>query len=458
MLTIKSKIILAYTIVFGALLIIFSVVVYHSTRQANFNKFDDRLKNYTMIIQKEVQEQIEENEDLDLEELQNIPAEGLIDVNIRLVTPDGHDVYCDSIFYTHPFTPWQTALTGYSSIANIPVVHENYRCLTWPITVGKKVAYALQVAASMQDVNADLNRLFVLFLIIIPIALLCTGITAYIISREAFKPIAQMTRTAKEISVQNLQRRIPLPKAKDEIYQLAETLNNMIRRIDVAIKSQRQFVASASHELRTPLTIIQTELELAEKQVNAHPFAKNIRIALSELDQLNHLTQSLLLLSQLDSVTFQLHKQSLRLDELLIDCVRIMQTAAKHKNLSLNLYITEAVEVSADKEKIKSVCLNLIDNAIKYSHVNGSVAISLEKVRDACISILFKDSGPGILPEDLPFIFKRFYRSPEIQATVSGSGLGLAIVDEVLLLHNGRVSVESKPGAGATFKIELPLT
>src|SRR4030042_3174855 len=108
----------------------------------------------------------------------------------------------------------------------------------------------------MHDENADLNRLFILFIIIIPIALLFTGITAYIISRAAFKPITQMTRTAKEISLQNLQTRVSLPKAKDEVYLLGETLNNMIGRIDAALKSQRQFVASASHELRTPLTII----------------------------------------------------------------------------------------------------------------------------------------------------------------------------------------------------------
>ena len=457
MLTIKSKIISAYTIVFGTLLIIFSIVVYHSTHKSNFKKFDDRLISYAMIIQQEVEEQETGNEVLDLEEIQNMPAEGLIDVNIQLIAPDSHMVYCDSLFDKRHSNRWRMALNGHSVINNIKVGHKNYRCLTWPVMFRKQVVYVLQVAASIQDVNADLNRLFILFSIIIPIALLCTGITAYIISKAAFKPITEMTQIATEISLQNLQMRVPLPRAKDEVHQLAETLNNMIERIDAAVKSQRQFVASASHELRTPLTIIQTELELAEKQLKAHPTSQNIQIALSELDRLNHLTQSLLLLSQLDSETFKLNKQSLRLDELLIDCVRIMQTAAKNKNIHLNLHISEVVEVAADRDKMESACLNLIDNAIKYGKENTSVAISLDKVKDTLVSILIKDSGIGILPEDIPYIFKRFYRSREIQSSVSGSGLGLAIVNEIVSMHHGRVFVESKPGIGTTFRIELPL-
>ena len=112
MLTIKVKIILAYTTVFGTLLFIFSVVVYHSTRESNFKKFDDRLKSYAMIIQKEVEEQVEENEQLDLEEIQNIPAEGLIDVNIELIAPDSHVVYSDSLFYKHRSNRWHMALKG----------------------------------------------------------------------------------------------------------------------------------------------------------------------------------------------------------------------------------------------------------------------------------------------------------------------------------------------------------
>jgi signal transduction histidine kinase len=318
------------------------------------------------------------------------------------------------------------------------------------------VFYTLQVMASMRDVNADLNRLFTLFLVIMPLAFGLTVFAAHLISRAAFRPVAKMTAIANAISLQNLDHRLDLPKAHDEIHDLAKTLNQMIARLESAHSSQKRFIASASHELRTPLTIIQTELELVQKKLAKHAASDNIKIALAEIDSLSHLTSSLLLLSKLDAVQLELQKESLRLDELLIECVQMMRPTAEKKGLDLNITIKEAIEIDADREILKRVCLNLLDNALKYTPSPGFVAVELEAARDP-VRFSVRDSGTGISSKDLPFVFKRFYRSDDTRSEAPGSGLGLAIVQEVIAMHGGIVSVVSTPGKGSTFIVEFPM-
>jgi two-component system, OmpR family, sensor kinase len=457
MFSIKTKIILAYTIIFGALLVVFCAVIYHSTRHANFKKFDDRLTNFAMTLQVEIEEQSNDEDWLDVEELQKIPAEGLVNAHVRLIDPQGNVLLDTPFWQAYSSKRWKSALSGTPVFETIAIKGEQYRFLIWPVEAKKGALYALQTAASMREVNADLNHLFVLFLFLIPIALLFTGLAAYLISKAAFRPILKMAAGARSISLTNLKTRVDLPKAKDEVRLLGETLNQMIARIEAAYSSQKQFIASASHELRTPLTIMQAELELAEKKWPDPVAAANISTALAEINSLSQLTRSLLLLSQVDAVQLQLDKQPFRLDELLIECIQAMKTAAAKKNIQLELTIAEAVELVADREKLKSVCLNLIDNAVKYAKKNGTVTITLDPIDHNVARFSVQDAGPGIPPQDLPFIFDRFFRSTETRAAVTGSGLGLAIVKELVMLHQGTVSTRNLPDGGALFEVTLPL-
>jgi signal transduction histidine kinase len=456
MLSIKTKIILANTLVFGTLLIVLAIVIYTNTRYNNYQKFNSRLRDFAQIIKVEIEEQVIDEEDLDTEEISAIPREGLLGVNIRLVHPNGRTVYADRSFDGWPTFRWANMRHTTPRFDDLEVQNEDYRCLTMPVQAEKEVFYALQVMASMRDVNADLDRLFTLFLVLMPLAFAATACAAYFISRAAFRPIAKITASANAMSLQNLHRRIDVPKAHDEVHELAKTLNHMIARLESAYNSQKRFVASASHELRTPLTIIQTELELAQKKLTDHVANNNIDIALAEIDSLSHLTSSLLLLSKLDAVQLELHKESVRLDELLIECVHVMRPTADKKGVALNITIEEAIEISADKEKLKRVSLNLLDNAIKYTSSPGSVTVVLHAANNGRVAFSISDSGVGINAKDLPFVFKRFYRSDDTRAEAPGSGLGLAIAQELVVLHGGTVSVDSTPQKGSTFIVELP--
>jgi signal transduction histidine kinase len=332
-----------------------------------------------------------------------------------------------------------------------------YRSLWLPVDVHDTVVYDVQLVTPMTEMEENLGRLQVLFFIVAPAALLLTALAAFFITRIAFKPITSMVHTTRSITAAKLDSRLSVPQAKDEIRELAETLNEMMERIDAAFRTQRQFVADASHEIRTPLTIIRSELEFAECNAGKPEAEKSLHIALEELERLSRLTDGLLLLTRIDSPGFSLKTRSVRLDELLIECVQNLQNAAVQRNVTLELHIDEAVEVPADRDRLKSVVLNLLDNALYYSPEGGIIHLSLTIPSNDAVQIIVEDSGPGIAPNDLPHIFKRFYRADTERACENGSGLGLAIAEQVIRLHNGQITVESTLGVGSKFIVELPL-
>ena len=455
MFSIKSKIILAYTAVFGLMLTIFAFIIYHSTKEASFLKLNTNLKVYSVLLRSEIEDELDDSAALNLKTLTSVRAKGLIGERFQLFDTRGNIIIRDSVLAKIQMPSISKVLDESIDYDRRKIDHHKYHILWSKFETENDSVYILETAASVKDVYDDLDRLLYLFLVIIPAGLILTGIAAYFISKAAFKPITNMAETAKNISGENLERRLDLPKARDEVRSFGEILNEMIARIDNAFKSQKRFVAYASHEIRTPLTVIQTELEILEKKIKDNESKESIKIALSEIEDLTKLTNSLLTIAKLDSSQTKMDFRQIRIDELLADCAQAMYQAAVKKNIKINLSIDDSIEIKADKEKLKSVFINLIDNAIKYSPAGSSVSIKLEKLLDSKIKVIVKDDGIGISKEDIPYIFNRFYRSSEIRSEISGSGLGLAVTKEIVELHRGEIKVESKIGEGTIFSIIL---
>jgi signal transduction histidine kinase len=374
-----------------------------------------------------------------------------------LVDKNGTFVLGDSSLIGLSIPPWPLREHLPPRREYLTMNEHTYRSIWVPVDVRHSVVYDLQLVAPMTEMETNLERLLFLFCIVTPVALLLTALAAFFITRIAFKPITSMVHTTRSITAAKLDSRLPLPQTKDEIRELAETLNEMMERIDAAFRTQRQFVADASHEIRTPLTIIRSELEFAERNAGKPEAEKSLHIALEELERLSRLTDGLLLLTRLDSPGFSLKTRTVRLDELLIECVQNLKNATVQRSVSIELHIDNAVEVPADRDRLKSVVLNLLDNALHYSPEGGVIHLSLTIPSNDAIQIIVEDSGPGIAPYDLPHIFKRFYRADTERARENGSGLGLAIALQVVQLHGGNISVESTLGVGSKFIVELPL-
>ena len=456
MFTIKFKIILAYTIAFGIMLTVFAVIIYDSTKEATFMRLDTNLKSYSISLRTEIEDELQDEVPLNVNELSAVKAKGLVGEKFQLFNSMGGIILKDSLLANIPLGNVNEIKENSFIYEKKKIDHRKYRILWSAFETQNDSVYILETAASVRDVYDDLDRMFYLFLFIIPAGLIITGVAAYFISKAAFKPIIKMAETAKNISGKNLSLRLELPEAKDEIRILGETLNEMIKRIDYAFKSQKSFIANASHEIRTPLTIIQTELEIIEKKLKNEEIKEGIKNALVEIENLTKLTSSLLTIAKLDISQAKLNLSRFRIDELLADCVQAMNSAAIKKNIQIALSLEEAIEIEADKEKLKSVFLNLIDNAIKYSNPSSHVMVTLERNSVEKISVSVEDTGIGIHQSEILYIFNRFYRSNEIRAEINGSGLGLSIAKEIVDLHQGEIKVESEIGVKTVFSICLP--
>jgi hypothetical protein len=459
MLPIKIKVVLASTLVFGVLMTVFATIVNESLSDSEVAKLDARLESHAHKIQTEFEGDKAEPGLPKLSELDSLHTEGLAMTKIRLLTLEKDIVFADSSFDLDTHMKWNTGSAITERKAKVKIGHAKYRVQQWPVEINGKIQYLVQVASPMKDIESSLDHLTAVFFIVIPATLLLAGCVSFLIAAMAFRPMMKMVKTAEQISATNLHARLDLPRAHDEVHELGKALNEMIERIDDTIKGQRQFIADASHELRTPLTIIRSELEYVDRSTRHSSVKKSITISLTEVDRLSSMVNNLLMLAKLDAARVKLELSPLRLDELLLECVQATRAIAKKKGVKIEVFVKEVVEISGDHEKLKSVVLNLLDNAIKYSGKKSVVSASLllNHTTPRTASITIRDCGIGVPKSEQASIFGRFYRGSQSRSKIDGSGLGLAIAQRFVEMHGGRISVESEEGKGSTFTVQLPL-
>jgi heavy metal sensor kinase len=317
---------------------------------------------------------------------------------------------------------------------------------------------AVVLLAPLEEVDRELARLRTALLMAVPAALAVTGAVAYLLARKALAPVERLRRSTRAITADRLDRRLPVHNPGDEFGGLAQAINDMIGRLERSFTEVRRFTADASHELRTPLTAIRTEAEVALRDPAMPPEQQQLLGSiLEECDRLSRLTEQLLALAREDAGAAPSAREPLDLTEVAVEAAETLRPLAEAKNVQLSLPRRDRVGVRGDSSRLRQVFLNLIDNAIKYTHEGGTVEVSCEgHGRNAVV--LVHDSGVGIPPEHLPHIFDRFYRVDKARDRGQGGiGLGLSIAQSVVLAHGGRVEVSSVPRQGTTLRVTLPL-
>ncbi|MFI5253078.1 MAG: sensor histidine kinase [Bacteroidota bacterium] len=459
MLTIKTKIILLYTLATGVILGLFAFYIYENYKEAELATIDARLESYAARLSTILEESGDEPGSPDPKILIGNYSKNFPGIRIQLSDRSGNILAGDGSISGKTALARERSFIENRHFEDIIAGEGAYRSIWVPVDVNDRDVSTLQIASPLSEYENNLFQLRIIFFIIIPCGLLSMAIAAHFITGYAFRPMLGMVETAKTITGSNLHRRLTLPRAHDEVRTLGETLNDMIERIRASFDSQKQFIADASHEIRTPLTVMCSELEYAAQHTSEASVKECLQTSLAEIDRLTKLADGLLMLAKLDSSQLTLTKQIFRLDELLIECIQFVSPMAEKKKIRIRINLEEPVEIFADREKIKSIIFNLLDNAIKYSCPDTVVTASLSPInienKSATLSIA--DEGVGIPENAIPNIFKRFYRVDSSRTENPGSGLGLAIVDRLVALHEGKISVQSKVGEGSAFSIFLPI-
>jgi signal transduction histidine kinase len=268
--------------------------------------------------------------------------------------------------------------------------------------------------------------------------------------RSIVRPIKRLSVAAQEVAHGNFDMQVQVGN-QDEIGRLAADFNTMVTEIAGTDKMRREFVSNVSHEFRTPMTSIRGFARLmAENPTDSEMVGENSGIIINESDRLIELSSNLLRLSELDAKTIHIETE-FSLDEQIRQAILSLEPHWGPKGIGFDVDLP-TVTYRGEEELLRQVWLNLLENAIKFSHDDGTIKVGLAR-RETVVCVSVSDNGIGIANEDLPHIFDRFYKGTSGK---SGNGLGMSIVQKIMQFIGGSISVESEADKGTTVTVELP--
>src|SRR5213079_1407090 len=336
------------------------------------------------------------------------------------------------------------SLGGFHIEPDGPTIHYAVR----PVADAGPQFGAILAAANVRTAELGPDQLLSSFALVLPFGVAVALLMGSWISRRALRPVDQIITEVREITDgRSLHRRLAEPLVKDELGRLAETLNQMMTRLERSFAALRRFTADASHELKTPLTVLRAGVERAITTPNLpQDTLATLEETLQEIKRMTELVEALLTLARADEGIAPLHREP---GELLAEeaGVRMEVTTS-----------AEPLVVSIDATRIRQLLLNLLTNAVKYTPAGGSVRLQLGPANGK-LTLTVADTGIGIAPGDLPHIFDRFWRADSARTRTGerpGAGLGLAICKWIAEAHGGHIDVVSRPGRGTTFTVSIP--
>lgn len=446
--------------VVAILLIIVNLSIYYFTRQYYYGSaesyviseanatstilarlYEDLAVNYSS----EVREVIENFEKKDQMEIMSINKNGEVTLSSSGFSPDKS--------YNMP--DYEAALESDEGIGVFMGRDggENILAVTILISRPSSSYSALRFVTSLSLVDNQLAGIMFASLIISAFVVLIVIFMGLYFVKSICQPLVQISATAKKLAKGDFSERIKI-KNNDEIGDLSRAFNDMADELENSEQIKNDFISSVSHELRTPLTAIKGWSETLAGGYDPETFGKGMKVITGETQRLERMVEELLDFSRIQSGHFSLQMSTMDVIAELEDALLIYIDKAKKENITINYNEPEFLcAVYGDKNRLRQVFINIIDNAIKYTDAGGSIDITAEK-QESTMTITVADTGCGIAPADLPKVKAKFYKA---NSTRHGSGIGLAVADEIIALHGGTLELESEPDVGTTVTITLPL-
>ncbi len=294
------------------------------------------------------------------------------------------------------------------------------------------------------------------------VIVLIGSIGGYLLARQALRPVARITATARQLSTKTLNERIGLGGPDDELRELADTFDEMLGRLDAAFGSQKRFVANASHELRTPLAVIQTELDvtLSDPNAAADELRRMGEVVRDATNRAQRLVDALLALARLQGREGQGLElsETVVLNDLIPNAVAAAQAEAAVRGITISAE-GEPISTTGDPRLLERVIGNLVENAVRYNVPGGWVKIATESDGVGALrlsKIVVTNSGVSVRPDEVEGLFDAFRRGGRARTGQRGAGLGLSIVRAIVDAHNGGIEAEALPAGGLRVAIALP--
>lgn len=450
---IRTRLTLLFTLITATILLAFAAVIYYNAKE-------NREKEFYALLRKEAitKANLFFNAKVEAKTLQDIYQNNrkilnevevaIYDKNFNLLYHDAVDI--DFIKETKQMIDQinqQGEINFYQ--ANWQVIGLRYRF--------QDQNFMLTATAFDQYGYNKMDSLLTSCIIVFIISMLFIYIAGHFFSRKAFEPVKTMTENAANISATNLHLRLTSNNSKDELSKLANTFNDMLKRLENSFDAQKHFVSNISHELRTPLSALITELELsANKDRNIEEYKTVIRNTLNDAKKLVRLSNSLLDLAKASYDVSEISFKPIRIDEVLLEAHQQLQQA--NPNYKIDIHFENDFEndnqisVNGNEYLLKVAFVNLFENGCKFSNDNRTiVSISFDKEK---IILQFSDKGIGISKDDIENIFTPFYRG-ENKPYADGNGIGLSLTQKIINLHEGIIYVTSVKSKETTFTIEL---
>jgi heavy metal sensor kinase len=313
----------------------------------------------------------------------------------------------------------------------------------------------LHVGWSLKDDDEFVAQFREIFGTTLAAVMLLAAVFGWFLARRALTSVEEVTRTARAISAEDLEQRVPVKGQTDEIDRLAITFNDMLDRIQKLITEMKEMNENIAHDLRSPITAIRGMAEMTLTTGNVvHEYEAAAASTVEECDRLLEMINTMLYISETEAALGKIHMEEVDLTRVVRDACELFQPVAEDKGVNLVVEINGELKVRGVLQGLQRMLANLIDNALNYTPRPGTVTVSVTG-DDSHGIIAVKDTGVGIPPNDLPHIFRRFYRCDRSRSR-PGTGLGLTLVEAIVRAHRGRIAVTSTPNVGTTFTVTLP--
>jgi signal transduction histidine kinase len=362
----------------------------------------------------------------------------------QLLTYDGRVLRASAGLTAPLLSPAQIAAIGHPTFfqRHVPTLTGPARLLAVPSSTGSTL---LLVGASMSDRTDALRRLGEIFVIGGPAAITLAWLASWVVAGSALRPVERMRQQAAAISVSGPDRRLTVPAARDELRRLAETLNDMLGRLDRSLIRERAFLERAGHELRTPLAALRAEIDLSLRRArSAEELTAALRSVSQETDRLTQLGEDLLVLARADDGRLPLHRQDIPLRATLESAAALFAARALEGGITLSVDAPD-ISLNADPLRLRQALVNLLENALRHTPRHGTVRLT-GRASGPDIHIAVSDTGPGI--DDAA--------ADNGDQTQPRSGLGLRIVRAIAAGHHGSVHIGRNPDGGTTVQLTLP--